>query len=205
MPPLRLFIAVELTPDLRQAILGLQEDLKRQLAPRAVRWTNPEGIHLTLKFLGDTAPDRVAEVSRGLAAAAAGFPPFHLQVAGMGCFPNPRRPRVLWVGVPEVPQALAGLQRATELQMHRLGFPREDRPFRPHLTLGRVSDRISTAEREQLSRLLAQTQVGTLGTVPVAEVTLFQSDLKPTGAVYTVLFHATLSGPCAGSYVYHME
>lgn len=193
MPPLRLFIAVELNPDLRQAILALQEGLKLQLAPRSVRWTNPDGIHLTLKFLGDTAPDRLEEVSRGLAAAAAGFPPFQLQVAGMGCFPNPHRPRVLWVGVPEVPQALAGLQRAAELQMHKLGFPREDRPFRPHLTLGRVSDRISTVEREQLSRVLAQTQVGNLGTVPVTEVTLFQSDLKPTGAIYTALSRAPLS------------
>lgn len=193
MPSLRLFIAVELTPGLRQAIASLQEDLKHQLAPRAVRWTNPDGIHLTLKFLGDTASDQVEAVSHGLAAAATGFAQFQFQVAGMGCFPNPRRPRVLWVGVPEVPGELAGLQRATDLQMHKLGYPKEDRPFRPHLTLGRVNDRISTAEREHLSRLLAQTRVGTLGTVPVSEVTLFQSDLKPTGAVYTALSRAPLS------------
>lgn len=195
MPNLRLFIAVELAPELHQAIARLQEDLRHQLPPRAVRWTNPEGIHLTLKFLGDTAPDKVAEVIGGLVAAAAGYPPFQFQVAGFGCFPNPRQPRVLWVGVPEMPQALAGLQAATDLQMLRLGFPRENRPFQPHLTLGRVNDRISAAERAQLSGLLAQTQVGSLGIVPVTELTLFQSDLKPTGAVYTTLSRAPLSGP----------
>jgi RNA 2',3'-cyclic 3'-phosphodiesterase len=121
----------------------LQADLKQQLPPKVVRWTNPEGIHLTLKFLGDTPEGKVQAVTQGMLAAAAGFEPFELRVAGFGCFPNPRRARVLWVGVPDLPKPLAGVQRAIDLQMARLDFARETRPFSPHLTLGRVNDRIS--------------------------------------------------------------
>jgi 2'-5' RNA ligase len=192
--PLRLFIAIELSPEVKQGISRLQGNLKQRLPPRVVRWTNPEGIHLTLKFLGDTSPDKVQAVTQGILAAAAGFEPFELRVAGFGCFPNPRRARVLWVGVPDVPKALAGVQRAIDLQMARLDYARETRPFSPHLTLGRVNDRASPDERRALADLLERTEVGGLGVVPVQEIVLFQSELRPEGAVYTALARAKLTG-----------
>jgi 2'-5' RNA ligase len=191
--PLRLFIAIELSPEVKQGISRLQDNLKQRLPPRILRWTNPEGIHLTLKFLGDTSPDKVQAVTHGILAAAAGFEPFELRVAGFGCFPNPRRARVLWVGVPDVPKALAGVQRAIDLQMARLDYAREARPFSPHLTLGRVNDRVSPAERQALADLLDRTEVGSLGVVPVHEIVLFQSDLRPDGAVYTAMARAKLT------------
>ncbi len=192
--PLRLFIAIELSPEVKQGIGRLQDDLKRRLPPKAVRWTNPEGIHLTLKFLGDTSADKVQAVAHGVLAAAAGFEPFDLRVAGFGCFPSPRRARVLWVGVPDVPQRLAGVQRAIDLHMARLDYARETRPFSPHLTLGRVNDRIAPAERQALADVLDRTEAGGLGVVPVHEIVLFQSDLRPDGAVYTALARAKLTG-----------
>lgn len=192
--PLRLFIAIELSPEVKQGIGRLQNELKRTLPPKVVRWTNPDGIHLTLKFLGDTNEDKLQAVAQGMLAAAAGFGPFELRVAGFGCFPNPRRARVLWVGVPDVPRALAGAQRAIDLQMARLDYARETRPFSPHLTLGRVHDRISPAERRALADLLDRTEVGGLGVVPVQEIMLFQSELRPDGAVYTALARAKLTG-----------
>ena len=88
---LRLFIAIELTDALRTSLAALQNDLKRQLSPRVVRWTNPDGIHLTLKFLGDTPADRVEAIARAMEAAAVSFAPFSFTVAGFGCFPNLRR------------------------------------------------------------------------------------------------------------------
>jgi 2'-5' RNA ligase len=188
-PPLRLFIAIELTPAVHQALARLQDDLKRQLPPKVVRWTQPEGIHLTLKFLGDTPADRVEAVSQALGQAAAGFAPFSFDVAGFGCFPN-----LLWVGVPTMPKALAGLQRAVDLRMHALGYERESRPFSPHLTLGRVNKTVSPAERQKLAEVIARTQVARLGVVPVHEVVLFQSDLRPTGPIYTALARAGLAG-----------
>ena len=190
--PLRLFIAIELTPEVHLALAQLQDSLKHQLPPKAVRWTKPDGIHLTLKFLGDTPQDKVQAVVQGVTAAAAGFAPFEFQVVGFGSFPNPRKARVLWVGVPESPKAMAGLQRAVDLHMHKLGYSREERAFSPHLTLGRVNDSASPIERQALSDLLAKTQVGLLGTVPAHEVILFQSDLLPGGAVYTALARVPL-------------
>ncbi len=196
MPPqlLRLFIALELTPEVKQGLARLQDELKRQLPSKVVRWTNPDGIHLTLKFLGDTPTDKVDAVSQAMAQAAAGFAPFSFTVAGFGCFPNAHRPNVLWVGVPETPKVLAGLQRAVDLRMHALGYAKETRPFSPHLTLGRVNKTITPAERQKLAEVIAKTQVGPLGVVPVHEVILFQSDLRPTGSVYTALARAGLTG-----------
>ncbi len=190
--PLRLFIAIELSPEVKQALGHLQADLKRQLPPKVVRWTNPTSIHLTLKFLGDTPEDKAQAVGQGMQVAAASFEPFELHVAGFGCFPNPRHARVLWVGVPDLPKPLAGLQRAIDLQMARLDYARETRPFSAHLTLGRVNDRISAAERQALTGLLDRTKIGALGIVPVQEVILFKSDLQPGGAVYTALARAKL-------------
>ena len=95
---LRLFIAIELTPEVHLALAQLQDTLKRQLPPKAVRWTKPDGIHLTLKFLGDTPQDKVQAVVQGMTAAVAGFAPFEFQVSGFGCFPNPRKARCCgWV------------------------------------------------------------------------------------------------------------
>ena len=190
---LRLFIAIELTPDVHLALAQLQATLKRQLPPKVVRWTKPEGIHLTLKFLGDTPQGKVQAVIQEMTTATAGFAPFEFQVAGFGCFPNPRKARVLWVGIPEPPKPLAGLQRAVDLHMHTLGYEKETRPFSPHLTLGRVNKTISPGERQQLAEVIAKTQVAQLGTVPVHEVILFQSDLLPGGAIYTALARVPLA------------
>ena len=192
--PLRLFIAIELSPEVKRALGSLQADLKRRLPPKVVRWSDPDGIHLTLKFLGDTPEDRVQAVTQGVLAAAAGFEPFVLRVAGFGCFPNPRQARVLWVGVPDLPKPLAGVQRAIDLQMARLDFARETRPFSPHLTVGRVNDRISPAERQTLAGLLERTEAGELGVVPVQEIVLFRSDLRPDGAIHTALARGRLAG-----------
>ncbi|MCS6843043.1 MAG: RNA 2',3'-cyclic phosphodiesterase [Caldilineales bacterium] len=189
---LRLFIALELAQDVRNALAKLQDALRRQLPPGAVRWTAVESIHLTLKFLGETPADRVPAIAQAMEQAAAGFGAFEYTVAGFGCFPNARRANVLWVGVPEPPKALLGLQRSLDVRLHALGYPREDRAFTPHLTIGRVNKSISSADRSRLAEALAQVQVAALGVVPVHEMVLFQSDLRPTGAVYTALARAAL-------------
>jgi len=190
---LRLFIAIELTPEVQQAIGRVQAELQGQLSPRMVRWTNPAGIHLTLKFLGDTRPEQTPAIAQAMRMAAASFEPFTLVVAGLGCFPNPRQPRVLWVGAPAVPRALVGVQRALDLHLAGLGYPKETRPFSPHLTLGRVSDRAALAERQALAGLLARAQVAELGSLPVQEIVLFRSELRPEGAVYAAQARAPLS------------
>jgi 2'-5' RNA ligase len=195
MPPdaMRLFVAIELPVAIEKALEELQDDLQRRLPARAVRWTNPHNIHLTLKFLGDTPADRVEAIAGAMTAATRGFEPFSFTVAGFGSFPNARRANVLWVGVPEIPKALAGVQRALDLHLARLGYEREARAFSPHLTIGRVNKSISPGDRERLAAAIAATAPGELGVVPVAEAVLFRSQLLPSGPVYTALARAQLA------------
>jgi len=191
---LRTFIAIELDELLLIALQGIQDKFKRQMPRGSVKWVAPEGIHLTLKFLGDTPRDRVPEVAAALQAACAGFAPFEFSVEGRGCFPNFRRPRVIWVAVREQGRTLARLQDAIEQHVAPLGWPSEKRPFSPHLTLGRVSRRANSRERSAVGQVVDQSVVEQIGRQRVNAVSLIRSELRPSGAVYTELFSAPLGG-----------
>jgi 2'-5' RNA ligase len=159
-----------------------------------VRWGRPEGIHLTLKFLGDTPADRLPEIRHALTAVARHAPPCTFTVGELGCFPNPRRPRVVWVGVQEPTGRLAVLQDAIEEVMAPLGYPPEGRGFTPHLTLGRTRRGTSSSDVAQVGEVVTKTEVGSLGEVSAAHFALIRSVLKPTGAEYTPLEEFLLHG-----------
>jgi 2'-5' RNA ligase len=192
MGTIRTFVAIELDEELRGKLGDLQADLRDRLAPRSVRWVRPEAIHLTLKFLGDTPLDRVELVKAALVEAAAEIGPFVVTVGGLGCFPNSRRPRVVWVGLQEVTGKLARLRDAVEAHVAPLGFPTEKRPFSPHLTLGRVQRRASKSEVREIGEVVAASLVGVFDEMAVESVAYIKSDLKPSGAVYTTLLKASL-------------
>jgi 2'-5' RNA ligase len=194
MPTLRTFIAIELDEELKHNLERLQDHLRERVAPQSVRWVRPAGIHLTLKFLGDTPAEKVSQVKDALARAAAQVGPFTFTVGTLGCFPNSRRPRVVWVDLQEPTGALAGLQKAVEDQVTPLGFPTEKRPFRPHLTLGRVQRRASKSEVREIGEVVAASAIGTIGGMAVSSVSYIKSELKPSGAVYTTLLEADLAG-----------
>ena len=177
----RAFVALELDARLRQAIGELQRRLRPRLG--GIRLVRPEGIHLTLRFLGPTSPAQIETLRPLLAAAAAACPPAEVRVAGIGTFPERGSPRVLWLGL-DVPPTILELQRACERAARAAGFEREVRPFRAHLTLGRWRDR---APRPDLP-------AADLGTTRLDALVLFQSDLKPDGAVYTPLVGLPLEG-----------
>jgi 2'-5' RNA ligase len=189
---LRTFVAIELDEALKDNLTRLQDRMRQQLSPHAVRWVRSEGIHLTLKFLGDTTPPQVEQVKKALAQAAAAVHPFRFTVGGVGCFPNTRRPRVVWVGIHEPTGALARLRDAIEAQVAPLGFPTEKRAFHPHLTLGRVERRASKSEVREVGEMVATSAVGDLDEMDVTAVAYIKSDLRPSGAVYTTLYHAGL-------------
>jgi len=189
---IRTFIAIELSQDLKDSLTRLQGRLKRQVPERSVRWVRPDGIHLTLKFLGDVPTLRIASISQAVETACRGCSRFTIELAGLGCFPNPRRPRVMWVGVREPTGTLVRLQKAVEGTLVELGFEPEDRSFRPHLTLGRAQRRLGRSDAQRLGELIAQSDVGLLGRMSVASVNVIRSDLQPDGAVYTVLARAAL-------------
>jgi 2'-5' RNA ligase len=192
METLRTFIAIELDGTLKAALHCAQERLGGQVPARSVRWVQPDGIHLTLKFLGDTPADKVEAVKAALARAAAKVEPFHFSLVGLGAFPNTRQPRVVWVGLQEPSGALSRLQREVEVQVAPLGFPTERRAFSPHLTLGRVQQVASRTDVRQIGEAVAASLVDTLGEMRVMCVFYIMSDLRPGGAVYTTLGEARL-------------
>ena len=139
MEQIRAFIAVELPPAVREAVEGVVRELRSGIGD-GVRWVRPEGVHLTLKFLGDIDAGSVPAVSRAMAQCAASAAPFDLFLEGVGVFPNARRPRVIWIGLGGALEPLLALQHSIDRELEGLGFARERRPFTPHLTLGRVRD-----------------------------------------------------------------
>lgn len=184
---MRLFVAVNLADDVRRGIWTASEPLRRAGLP--VNWVEPEGIHLTLKFLGDVGDERQEEIVRAVKQAAHGARPFHMPVSGFGAFPSVERPRVIWVGCEGVPP-LELLQHHTEREMERMGFPLEGRPFRPHLTLGRARKDSRPASLRSLESLMN-------GLVFEADplvqsVELMESRLGPGGAAYRTVHSVDL-------------
>jgi len=185
---LRSFVAVEIPSSIRQALGALQAKLR---GSGEVKWVRPESIHLTLKFLGEIQPEAVAEIRETLGEVTRRHEPFSVRVSGVGCFPGLSQPRVVWVGLSGDGGRLRSLQGDVESAMERLGFPKEERPFRPHLTLGRVR---SPRGRDLLVARIRALEETELGEFTVRSVVQFQSELHPSGARYTPLWEALL-GP----------
>lgn len=194
MDTVRAFIAVPLPESLLSQLARLQQRLQREVPPGSVRWVRPEGIHLTLKFLGDTPLEKVPRIKAALEAVARHAPACTFSVGGLGCFPNLRRPRVIWVGVQEPTGRLAALQDAIEEAVAPLGYPPEGRGFTPHLTLGRVHQRASRSDAARIGEVISAAEVARLGEAPADRFVLFRSVLKPTGAEYSVLAGFRLQG-----------
>jgi 2'-5' RNA ligase len=187
METIRAFVAIPLPESLLEQLGRLQRRLEIKLPPRTVRWVKPRGIHLTLKFLGDTPADTLPGIKAALATVARHAPASSLSVEGLGCFPNPSRPRVLWVGVVEPSGKLAALQDAIEEALSAFGYQPEGRGFTAHLTLGRVNRRTSRDDARQIGEVVKSSEIGSLGEVEADRFALIRSILKPTGAEYTTL------------------
>jgi len=198
MDKIRAFIAIPLPESLIERLGRLQRGLEHKV-PGCVRWVRPQGIHLTLKFLGDTATEKLADIESALSVVARNAATCTLTVGGMGCFPNPRRPRVIWVGVEEPTGRLALLQSAIEEVSTSLGFPPERRDFHPHLTLGRVHRRASRQDVARLGEVISTAEMGTLCQISAARLDLIRSVLKPSGAEYTTLAEFHLERGAANS------
>jgi len=191
MSLVRAFIAVEIPPEIHQAIEKQTASIRTTLNKSLVRWVPTGNIHLTLKFLGDVSATNLEMLAQMLNAEVEQHRVFEMGFGGLGAFPNPKRPRVIWIGI-QAPAGLEALQHGIEAAAATLGYPPEKRPFSPHLTIGRVKQKVSSSGIQKIRSVLEETQVGSLGSAMVTAVHLFKSDLKPTGAVYTKLFSAPL-------------
>ncbi len=177
---MRLFVALELDEQARSLLATCQQKLA--VLERSVRWVRPEQIHLTLQFLGEVTDARVPGIARALDSLV-GQGQSDFQIGGIGAFGSPRSPRVIWVGVSMPNPALENLRKSCEQALAGLGFAREGRVYRPHLTLGRVKD---PRAGRQIAEAVASLQSQAVGPLvqTAHEVVLFESVLQPQGSQY---------------------
>jgi len=185
---MRCFVAISLPEELKASISGIQDRLKT--AGADVSWTRQEGMHLTLKFLGEVEEKMIPNIERALDMAVDGITTFMLSVSGMGIFPDMRRPRVVWIGLKEEGDNLIRLHKGVDEELKKTGFPSEDRRFTPHITLGRIR---SNRNIEKLLKLIDVEKGVDSGSFEVSDLHLIKSELKPSGAVYTELYSVMLS------------
>ena len=188
---IRVFVAIEL-PEVVRAALGLAIAEIGEAGARGVRPVRPEGIHLTLKFLGDIEPARVTPLSEAMDEAARAVAPFSLCLGDTGVFPGPRAPRVLWVGVAGQLEPLRELWMALETATSDLGFARDLRGFNPHLTLARIRDGTPPEDRQMAAAALSRVKFADDLHIPVDSIELIRSTLGPDGARYESLASARL-------------
>ncbi len=177
---MRTFIAIEIPEEIKGRLVELQRGLRSSGVDAS--WPRPEGIHLTLKFLGEVPEAKIPEIMSSLRSTAQGTGGFRLEVAGTGAFPNAKAARVVWVGLSGDVDKLNRLQDAVEKAMADIGFAREDRKFTPHLTLGRIK---YIRSREAWLKTLDGIKDVKVAGFDVSAVSLMKSELNRSGAVYT--------------------
>ncbi|HSG44716.1 MAG TPA: RNA 2',3'-cyclic phosphodiesterase [Anaerolineales bacterium] len=191
MDRLRTFIAVDIPSPIQKSIQLQINNLRKIIGDSSVRWVSVHNIHLTLKFLGDVSLDDVDTLSRILSTETDNHSAFDIQINGLGSFPGSKRVRVLLNRI-KASAELEALQRGIESACSKTGFKSEARPFKPHLTIGRVWHGVSSSEQIKICKTLDGVKIDSLGTARVDSVYLYKSELKPTGSVYTKLFSAPL-------------
>jgi len=185
---IRTFIAIELPEKIIYTIGKVQEEIKSY--GLKIRWVRPENIHLTLKFLGDTKAADKENVARAVSESVTGYPPISLAVKGIGVFPGIKRPRVIWLGVSNQLDVLTTFQKTLDEKLEAIGFPKENRPFRGHLTLGRIKSKI---DPKKLNDALKEFTRFESEHFLADRIILYKSDLKPNGPVYTKLIETYLT------------
>jgi 2'-5' RNA ligase len=182
----RLFLAIfppaHILTSLQAAVAGLA----KAIPPRAIRWTPPAQVHLTLNFLGAIELARIPEIQSALRAACKGHRQHKIRAVGLGCFPNRSRPQIIWAGLAGDLRPLESLKKSLDAHLLACGCVGEDRPFHPHLTIGRVA-RLNPAGQRQVAEALAGEQDRDFGEWQVEKIDLMQSVLSPQGAAYGTL------------------
>lgn len=183
METIRTFIALEIPDDIQQELKSFIERAQR-IIPKGIRWVPSKNIHLTLKFLGETSRSHISILQNNLSALLAQYHPIGVQFTNLGVFPNPRNPRVVWYGI-RTNQALLQMVSEIERITGELHFPQEDRPFSPHLTIGRVDPRQAADSFLNIHKwVISAPELGIMNFI-CNWVTLFKSDLTPSGAQYS--------------------
>ncbi len=192
---IRSFIAIQLPEPVMMGLKRVQEILKSS-EPSFIKWVDPEGIHLTLKFLGNVPAGRIEQIIKLIEAASQDIGPFNLELKGLGAFPHLKRVQIVWVGINGDLDILQLLQKNLENNLSKIGFPPENRVFTPHLTLARVRDYASPLQRQSLGESIARLNFNSDLVIKVNSISLMRSQLTRSGAVYTELASIQLKNSC---------
>ncbi|HLE02899.1 MAG TPA: RNA 2',3'-cyclic phosphodiesterase [Dehalococcoidia bacterium] len=192
MALIRSFVAVGLPEAVKAALTRLQEEVKT--GGGRVKWVQPRGVHLTLKFLGYVDEVKVPALVQALTRACEGFGPLEVALSGLGVFPSPSRPRVAWVGLSWGVEKLLRLQEGVEKVLSPFGFPREDRAFTPHLTIARLREGVAPQEARAFGQAFLRASPESVS-FKVEGISLMKSQLTPSGAIYTRLAFIPFRGP----------
>jgi 2'-5' RNA ligase len=187
----RLFIALSVPADVREKIKGAQDELRHALSHARIRWTQVEQFHLTLRFLGDVEAQRLPQLTEVVTATCKGFAPLKLRAARLGCFPNARRPRVIWVGIEEASGRLAELQRAIQVGTQDFTAEEPEPNFSGHVTLGRIKE-IHRQEADVLARAIADSAQKSWGEWTADHVEIMRSELSTDGAKHVLAASVSL-------------
>jgi 2'-5' RNA ligase len=187
---IRAFLAIDPPEEIFSEIINIQERLRKAIQGD-IRWVRPEGIHLTLKFFGYVYESDIANISHVVKNNVAKTKALMLNVRSVGAFPSVTRPRVLWLGIDGDTETLINLQMEIDAGLQDYGFKKEDRPFRPHLTLARIKEYKGLTG---LAETVKKNEDYIAGSFTAGGLTLFKSDLKPTGAIYTKLDYFPFPG-----------
>jgi 2'-5' RNA ligase len=187
---IRAFLAIDPPEEIFSEIIKIQERLRKAIQGD-IRWVRPDGIHLTLKFFGYVYESDIANISDVVKNNVANIKALMLNVRNIGAFPSVNRPRVLWLGIDGDTDALINLQTEIDAGFQEYGFKKEDRPFRPHLTLARIKEYKGLVG---LAETIKKNEDYIAGSFTAGGLTLFKSDLKPTGAIYTKLDYFPFPG-----------
>jgi 2'-5' RNA ligase len=187
---IRSFLAFELPDEIKTIVTRVSEEIRK--SSLAVRWVRPEFIHLTVVFMGDIESEQITPMGESLGAVCSQHSPFRISLKPMGCFPNTRNPRVIWLGLDGDLERMSRFRDDLQHALSPFGIKEEERAFRPHLTLGRFKK--PGKRQTELDELLAKYKELSSPARTLSELVLFRSDLKPGGAVYTKMVSWAVSG-----------
>ena len=178
----RIFLAIDISDEARREVSGYVETLRGEFSHLRVGWEKPEKLHLTLKFLGDTNEKQLEELSKICEKIAAQFSKFNLQIAEAGVFPNARNPRILWLDVKDASESLSKISELLEIKCERIGYKREKRKFKAHLTIARLREPHKSRE---LADKHLENEFEPVG-FDASAIVIYESKLQPSGSVYSL-------------------
>jgi 2'-5' RNA ligase len=186
METIRTFIAVDFPLEIKEKITEITAFFQTKLLPAQIKWVDPEHMHLTLKFMGETPLDKLVQIKQSIHQVVSGFPSFKIEIKALGMYPNIKRPRVIWLGINDENNLIL-LHNQLDQALKDEGIKPEKRPFYPHLTIGRVRRSADQESIRQIGKILSQYKISSLGKVEINELVYYQSVLTPQGPIYTIL------------------